>query len=274
MGTRSIIVIVGPTSSGKSDLAIQLAKRLNGEVISADSRQVYKGMDLGTGKVIDSDIPHHLLDVASPKRRFTVQQFQKKARQAIKDIQKRNKLPIVCGGTNFYVKALIDGIVFPETKPNLKQRKELEKLSTEELYEKLKKLDARRAKDIDRNNPPRLIRAIEIALDQGSVPPTKLSPVPAFWIGVDKTNLEQRIKQRLEERLNEGMIEEVKELRKTISFQKLEDFGLEYRYISYYLQNKLSYEEMKKQLLQAIIQFAKRQRRELRQNKRIVWIVD
>ncbi len=272
MGIRSIIAVVGPTASGKSDLAIQLAKKLNGEIISADSRQVYKGMDIGTGKVINSDIPHYLLDVASPKRKFTVQQFQKKAKEAIEKIKKKNKTVIVCGGTNFYVRALLDGLVLPEVKPDEKLRKELEKLSVQDLYEKLKKADPRRANNIDRNNPRRLIRALEIVIKQGSVPQLNKKPLPAIYIGIDRNNLEQRIEQRLDERLSQGMVEEVKELRKQISWKRLEEFGLEYRYIALYLQKKISYDQMRSQLLQAIIQFSKRQRRELKADPRINWI--
>ncbi|MBU4078319.1 tRNA (adenosine(37)-N6)-dimethylallyltransferase MiaA, partial [Patescibacteria group bacterium] len=162
-----IIVVVGPTASGKSDLAVEIAKKYNGEVVSADSRQVYKGMDIGTGKITQKEmqgIKHYLLDVASPKTRFTVAQYQKKANQAIGEIIKKEKLPILCGGTGFYIQSIVDNIAIPKVKPDLKLRKNLEKQSAEELFEQLKKLDSERAKNIDKYNKRRLIRAIEIVL--------------------------------------------------------------------------------------------------------------
>ena len=168
---KKLVVIVGPNASGKSDLAVKLAKKFNGEVVSADSRQVYKGMDIGTGKITKEEmqgIPHYLLDVASPKRRFSVAQYQKKAIEAIKKIQKKGKLPILCGGTGFYVQAVVDGLVFPKVKPDWKLRKKLEQKSAKGLYEYLKKLDPERAKTIEKDNKRRLIRAIEIVLKTAS----------------------------------------------------------------------------------------------------------
>ena len=159
MLASSIIVVVGPTSSGKSALAVRLAKKFNGEIISADSRQVYKGLDIGSGKITKRemrDIPHHLLDVASPRRKFTVAQYQKFARLAMQDIISRGKVPIICGGTGFYIDALLGRVTIPSVSPNTKLRVKLEKLSTEKLGEKLKILDPKRFTDIDQNNRPRL----------------------------------------------------------------------------------------------------------------------
>src|SRR3989344_5030398 len=161
-----IIVILGPTASGKSNLAVELAKKFNGEIISADSRQLYKGMDIGTGKITKKEmcgIPHHLLDVVSPKTKFDVARYQKLAHKKIADILKRGKLPIVCGGTGLYIKAIVENPRYPDIPPDWKLRKKLEKLSAEKLFSMLKKLDRARAKTIDNENPHRLISAIEIA---------------------------------------------------------------------------------------------------------------
>ena len=277
---NKLIVIVGPNASGKSDLAVKLAKKFNGEVVSADSRQVYKGMDIGTGKIIKEEmqgIPHHLLDIASPKRRFSVAQFQKKAIETIKKIQKKGKLPILCGGTGFYIQSVVDGIVIPEVKPDWALRKKLEKKTCEQLYQQLKKLDPRRAKTIDRKNKRRLIRAIEIVLKtKKRVPPLKNRVMfDTLIIGIkrDKEELKKRIRKRLLRRLKEGMIEEVKSLHKSgVSWKRLEELGLEYRYIAFYLQGKLDYKEMVSQLQKAIENYAKRQMTWFKRDKRILWI--
>ncbi|HDO23680.1 MAG TPA: tRNA (adenosine(37)-N6)-dimethylallyltransferase MiaA, partial [bacterium] len=174
---NKVIVILGPTASGKSEMAVKLAKKFNGEIISADSRQVYRGMDIGTGKITQKEmrgIPHHLLDVASPKKVFTVIDFKKRAEKAIKDIIKRGKISIICGGTGFYIQAITGGISIPEVKPNWKLRKQLEKKNAEQLFKMLKKLDPKRSKTIDAKNPRRLIRAIELAQSLGHFPRTTL----------------------------------------------------------------------------------------------------
>ncbi|MDQ5971125.1 MAG: tRNA dimethylallyltransferase, partial [Patescibacteria group bacterium] len=168
-----IIVILGQTSTGKSDFAVQMAKEIGGEIISADSRQVYKGLDLGTGKITKKEmrgIPHHLLDVANPKKTFTVSDYKKITEKKISEISKNSKVPILCGGTGFYIDAIVSGQIFPEVPPNKLLRKELENKSKEELFKILKKLDKNRAETIDKDNPVRLIRAIEIAEALGSVP--------------------------------------------------------------------------------------------------------
>ncbi len=277
---NKLLAIVGPNASGKSDLAVKLAKKFNGEVVSADSRQVYKGMDIGTGKITKEEmqgVPHHLLDVASPKRRFSVAQFQKKAIETIKKIQKRGKLPILCGGTGFYIQAVVDGIVIPEVKPDWALRKKLEKKSCDQLYQELQKLDPRRVKTIDRKNKRRLIRAVEIVLKtKKEVPPLKKRVMfNTLIIGIkrDKEELQKRIKKRLLRRLKQGMIEEVKNLHKSgVSWKRLEELGLEYRYIAFYLQKKLDYKEMVAQLQKAIENYAKRQMTWFKKDKRIFWV--
>lgn len=264
---QKIIVVLGPTASGKSELAVKIAKKFGGEVISADSRQVYKGMDIGTGKVTKKEmakIPHHLLDVASPKKQFTVAQYKKLSEKAIKKIHGHGKIPIICGGTGFYIQTIIDNIAIPEVKPDAKLRTELEKKSAKELFNQLKKLDPRRAKNIDKNNRRRLIRALEIIIKSGKkIPILKSEPkYEALIIGVKRNakELKELIKTRLLKRLKQGMIKEVINLKKFgLSWKRLEDFGLEYRYVAYYLQNKLSYNEMIEKLQKEIEHYAKRQ---------------
>lgn len=296
-----LIVILGPTASGKSELAVKLAKKFNCEVVSADSRQVYKRMDIGTGKITpdtnpapyrrrDSTgqakkkyifthkgIPHYCIDVASPKRKFTVIQYRKLALRAIKNIRKKGKIPILCGGTGFYLQAVIDGITIPEVKPDWKLRKSLEKKTIKELYKILKKLDPRRAKTIEKKNPRRLIRAIEIAKKIGAVPALKKEPppYPVLIIGIKKSQeeLKKLVNLRLNKRLKKGMITEVKKLKNSgLSWKRLEEFGLEYRWISRYLQNKVSYREMIQQLQKEIERYAKRQMTWFKRDKRIYWI--
>lgn len=275
-----ILAIIGPTSSGKSGLAVDLAKKFNGEIISVDSRQVYKGMDIGTGKITKKEmkgIPHHLLDVVSPKTRFTVAQYQKKANKTIKEILKRNKLPILCGGTGFYLQSVIDGITIPKVKPDWNLRKQLEKKSNQQLFNQLKKLDSERAKFIDKNNKRRLIRAIEISKSlKKPIPPIKKQgEYDCLIIGIkkEKNELKNLIHKRLIKRLKQGMIKEVKELKKSsISWKRLEEFGLEYRHISFYLQNKISYQEMVEQLEKEIVRYSKRQMTWFKKDKRINWI--
>lgn len=277
---QKLLVIVGPNASGKSDLAVKLAKEFNGEVVSADSRQIYKGMDIGTGKIKKEEmqgIPHYLLDVASPKRRFSVAQYQKKAIEAIRKIQKRGKLPILCGGTGFYIQAVIDGLIFPKVKPDWKLRKKLEKKSPKELYQYLKKLDPKRARTIEKDNKRRLVRAIEIILKtQRPVPKLKkrkLFDLLIIGIKHKKNELKKRIKKRLLKRLKEGMVEEVKTLKESgLSWKRLEEFGLEYRWIARYLQGKISYDQMVKKLQKEIEKYAKRQMTWFKKDKRIIWI--
>lgn len=275
-----IIVILGPTATGKSDLAVKLARRFNGEVISADSRQVYKGMDLGSGKITKKEmngIPHYLLDVASPKRNFNVLKYQKMAETAIVNISKREKLPILCGGTAFYLRAITDGIILPEIKPNSALRKILEKKSTLELFNQLKKIDPRRAKSIESKNPRRLIRAIEIVTESKS-PVSLLKKDTKFLslkIGVNKDReiLDKAIKKRIIDRLKIGMIEEVEKLRNLgLSWKRIESFGLEYRWIARYLQKKISQEEMIDSLYRDTVKFSKKQMTWFKKEKDINWV--
>ncbi|MFH0791898.1 MAG: tRNA (N6-isopentenyl adenosine(37)-C2)-methylthiotransferase MiaB [bacterium] len=277
---KKIIVIAGPTASGKSKMAVQLAKKFKGEIISADSRQVYQGMDIGSGKVTKNEmasIPHHLLDIVTPRQKFTVSDFQKLANKAIAEIWSRGKTPIICGGAWFYIKSLIEGMVIPEVRPDWNLRKSLEKLSTVKLFTMLSKRDPIRAKSIDRCNRRRLIRALEILNKNKTIPKIELNPIssPVLIIGIhkDQAVLDKLIKKRLLRRIDDGLIEEIKRLKKSgVSFKRLEGFGLEYRYGALYLQGKISYEETVNILAIKIHQFSKQQMTWLKNEKRIHWV--
>jgi len=282
-----LLVILGPHASGKSDLAIKIAQLFNGEIISADSRQIYQGMNIGTGKVLRDDnknleflssgIRHHLLDIVSPQEYFSVAQYQKLALDAISDILQRGKLPIICGGTGLYISATIEGWQLPKIKPQESLRRELENLTTQELFQKLKKLAPERAQTIDQNNKRRLVRALEIILSGQTIAPLKKQPLAydIFIIGVKRSNeeLKQRIKLRLEQRLAQGMIEEIKKLKDNgVNSRRLEDFGLEYRWVNRYLENKVDFETMKNNLYRDICQYAKRQMTWFKKIPNVHWV--
>lgn len=273
-----IVVICGPTAVGKSDFAVNYALKHNGEVISADSRQVYTGLDIGSGKITKKEmkgVTHHLLDVASPKRVFTVSDFQKLGDQAVTEIFAKKKLPIICGGTGFYIDALVSGIILPEVKPNKELRMKIQVLSIEKLFKMLQKLDPARAKTIDSQNKVRLIRAIEIAKALGKVPKVKkFEKYNVDWIGLtlpDKI-LKERIKTRLLKRIKGGMVKEVARLHdKGVSWKRLESLGLEYKYLALFLQDKISKAEMTEILEKEIWHYAKRQMTWFKKNKEVRW---
>jgi tRNA dimethylallyltransferase len=277
---NTIIVILGQTATGKSDLAVNIAKTLNGEVISADSRQVYTGLDLGSGKITQKEmhgIPHHMLDIANPKRKYNVTKYKKEVDKKIKDILKRNKIPIICGGTGFYIDAITKNIILPEVKPDLKLRKELSTKTELELFKILKKLDKTRAENIDDKNKVRLVRAIEIAKALGKVPAIKKNKTKYQFIKIGlhapSEFLQEKIKNRLQKRMKIGMVKEVENLKKEgLSFKRLKELGLEYRFIALYLQNKIEKKEMLGLLEKAILQYAKRQMTWFKRDKEIHWI--
>ncbi|HVU06774.1 MAG TPA: tRNA (adenosine(37)-N6)-dimethylallyltransferase MiaA [Candidatus Paceibacterota bacterium] len=275
-----IVAIVGPTATGKSDLAVAIARRFDGEVISADSRQVYRSLDIGAGKITRREmkgVPHHLLDVANPKGdRYTVEKFKRDGAAALADILSRGKLPIICGGTGFYIDALIWDEQFPAVPPNKALRAKLAKKSAEALMRELKRLDPRRAKTMDPHNKVRIIRAIEIAHALGEVPKQKrIQRYETLFIGLetDKEMLRKRIHDRLMKRMRgEKMLREVESLRKKgVSWKRLHDFGLEYRYLALILQEKSSKEAALAALEQDIAHFAKRQMTWFRRNPDIRW---
>jgi len=265
-----IVVIVGPTAVGKSDYAVKYAIENNGEIISADSRQVYKGLDIGTGKITKEEmkgVPHHLLDVADPFQKFNVEKFKTLAQQAIEDIVSRGKLPIICGGTGFYIDALVNNISYPHVPHDNDLRKELENKSAIDLWNLLSSLDPEYANGLnnsEKNNSHRLVRSIEIAKALGKVPKVDKndSPYEVKWINLNLTTVElrERINNRLLKRIQNGMIEEVESLHKAgLSWQRMDELGLEYRYIAQYLQNLISKEEMITKLQFEIWHYARRQ---------------
>ncbi len=270
----SIIVVVGPTSSGKSDLAIALAKQINGEVISADSRQVYRGMDIGTGKITPAEmqgIRHHLLDIENPKVEYNISHFLRDCTAAISDIQSRGKRVIVCGGSTFWIEALLFGMELPRVAPDKAFREKWGNRSKDELMAYLKRLDPVRAKTVDANNRVRILRAIEIAKALGKVPPLRsnnkfqISNFKIIGLNPPVEELNAKIRTRFKARMKAGMLEEVKKLNQSgISYERLESFGLEYRALARHLQGKLTLDEVNETLPYDIIHYAKRQRSSLR----------
>ncbi len=319
-----IIVVVGPTASGKSMLAVKLARKFsthagsvfggNGaEIISADSRQVYRGMDLGTGKITKKEmrsVPHHGLDIANPKKIFTAENYKRYGERVLAKIIQKSHIPIIVGGTGFYIDVLLGRRETANVPPNPKLRKKLEKKSAKALFAMLKKLDPKRAKQIDRNNPRRLVRAIEIAQYTRAATVFSqrvLSPERArffrvaeksggrnpelrtlgearkarvhgsrslLWLGIKlpPEDLKKRIHERLLRRMP-GIIREIKRLHKNgVSWKRLIDFGLEYRWVSLYVEGKISKEVMLERLEFTSRHYAKRQMTWFRKNKEIHWV--
>lgn len=293
---QKVIFIAGATGSGKSDLAIFLAKKINGEIINADSRQIYKNLDTGSGKIsICADrrghqrgltqknilysekfnIPHHLLSIASPKMNFSLGRWLELSDRAIKEITRKGAVPIFCGGTNLYLKAFKEGWVLPNIKPDYKLRKKLEQLSVEKLFEMLKKIDPERAESIESKNKRRLIRAIEITNIIGKVPKLKKKPqydVLVIAIDIPFSKLQAKIKKRFYERFP-GIVKEIKKLRKLgLSFKRIMSFGLSYFWLGKYMKGEISIQDAKEKSCQSEINFAKRQIKELKKLLYVVWI--
>ena len=279
MSKPKVISIVGPTSSGKTSLSIAIAKRFNGEVISADSRQVYKGMDLGTGKITEAEMdgtPHHLIDIVDPMTIYTGVDFKRDATISIDAILKNDHLPVIAGGTFFYIELLRGTMQPAPVPPDPIFRASLDIYDNDELYEILKAKDAHRAVAIDKDNRRRLIRSLEIINKLGAVPEVIQTESDYEWlhIGIDipKDVLHQNIHTRLHERLRAGMIEEVESLHANgVTWERMAELGLEYRYIAKYLQGEMSKEDMQSELETKIKQFAKRQMTWLKRDKEIEW---
>ena len=282
---QKVLIIVGPTASGKSALGVALARRFKGEILSADSRQVYKGLDIGTGKITKREmkgVPHHLLDIASPKRTFTAGEFVRHGRRALDMIYHTNKLPVVVGGTGLYIDALMGRIVLPDVAPNLALRKRLAKKSAAHLFVMLKGLDPRRAKMLstqsERNNKVRLIRALEIAGTENrsrEICAENGSRYDALWIGVkpDDNELRAKINKRLAERLKDGMVKEARKLHKQgLSYKRMRELGLEYRSLARYLQGITSRYVLEKELQSDIWRYARKQIGYWKRNKEIRWL--
>jgi len=274
-----LLVILGPTAAGKTQLSVQLAHKLSGEIISADSRQVYRGMDIGTGKDLNEynfkgvSIPYHLIDIINPMEEYNVAQFQRDFQRVYSDIKERKKLPILCGGTGFYIKAVLMDFQLPKAEPDKQLRQELEAWKLENLIKELEAISPGASANTPVDTKRRVIRAIEVAKDRGqktevrsqkidqhrsSIPDTR-SPVV---LGVDypRTVIRELITTRLHFRLENGMIEEVKYLLQNgVTHERMEILGLEYRFISRYLNGVYTKDEMAVLLNTAIHQFAKKQ---------------
>ena len=282
---NTLIVIVGPTASGKSDIAVRLANMFKGEIISADSRQCYRNLTIGTAKVngkwknnlfLYKNIPHFCMDTVSPKRVYTAAQFKKDAENAITVISGRHHVPIVVGGTGFWVNALVHDIDLPHVPPNFSLRKKLKKKSAYQLLTLLKKLDPRRAAHIEQKNPRRLIRAIEIANAIGHVPPmTARHPYHALWIGISRSDAQLRhaIATRAGRMITRGLIKETKKLLTLgVSKKRIHEFGFEYIAALDVIERKTNSHELEKTLTHATWLYAKRQIRWFRRNKDIQWV--
>lgn len=274
---EKLIVIEGTNASGKSGLGVCLAEKYGGEIVSADSRQVFRGLDLGSGKITPEemrDVPHHLIDVAEPNEFFSMHDFQRLAYRAINSICARGKTPFLVGGTGLYVESVTEGYVMNDLKPDLEYRAYLETFETPELYQML--IQLRPGIEIDPKNRNRVMRRLEKIHDgdEESVPNQPRYDCLKLGVSWKPEVLRARIDERLEHRLSDGMIEEVQRLMDegaTVEF--LKKLGLEYRYITQYLIGEISdRQEMIDALATAIKQFAKRQRIWFRRDPAIHWL--
>ncbi len=280
MALPKLIVILGTTACGKSGLGVELARHVGGEIVSADSRQVYRGLDLGTGKVTEEEmggVPHHLLDVVDPNESYSVAQFQRDAYAAIDDILARGKVPLLVGGTGLYVRAVAEGYTFRDSQPDPALRAELEGKSAEELYAIFREKTGRTLTGGEENNRHRLVRTLEKVLageDLTEAPRDPHYQVLQLGMTYPREELCRRIDERLIRRLDDGMVEEVEHLREagaTDAF--LEGLGLEYRYILWYLTGKLpDREALIDELGRAIKRFAKRQMVWFKKDRDVLWL--
>ena len=283
----NLIAILGPTASGKTNLAVRLANDLNSEIISADSRQVYRGMNIGTGKdlseynINDSTIPYHLIDIVDPSYEFSLFEYQKRFFDVFKEITQRNIIPIMAGGTGLYIDSVLSRYEMVEAPENKELRQSLHNLSSSALSKRLQYLNPKQHNSTDLLDRDRIIRAIEIAeySKNNKDNHSDLPEVNPLVIGIkwERAILRERITCRLSDRLKSGMVEEVENLHTSgISWDKIDFFGLEYRYLGQYLQGKINYNDMFQKLNSAIHKFAKRQetwfRRMERKGTKINWI--
>jgi tRNA dimethylallyltransferase len=260
---HNLLVILGATASGKTRLGVELAKRLGGEIISADSRQVYRGMDLGTGKDLHEyqGVPHHLIDIASPGHEFNLFEFQRLFLAAFSELSGRGRLPVLVGGSGMYLDCVLRGYRLTPVPENPQLRLELEALTMEEMETRLNLANPSLHNRSDLTERARLVRAIEIAEFQGE----EVEPWPemsALTLGIrwERAALRERITARLKQRLADGMIEEVERLHAGgVSWDQLEFYGLEYRYLARYLKGELPRNDMFQKLNSAIHDFAKKQ---------------
>lgn len=282
-----VIVIVGPTASGKTALSIELAKKLNGEIISADSMQIYKKMTIGTAKPTEEEmqgIQHHMIDIIEPNEDFNVAKYKKMAEDKIEDILSRGKQPIIAGGTGLYVDTLVNGIEFFDIENDFDYRKTLEeetaKNGVDWLFDKLKEVDPEAANNIEKNNVRRVIRALEIykvtgktktQLDKESIKGSKYDYI-IFGMLWDREELYERINLRVDIMLENGLVDEVKQLLEKDGFSKTALQGLGYKEVVEYLESNISYEEMVEKIKMETRRYAKRQMTWFNRNKNIIWL--
>jgi tRNA dimethylallyltransferase len=279
----ALVVILGPTASGKSALGIALAQHFNGEIVSADSRQVYRGMDIGTAKVTPAEqalVPHHLLDIADPQNMYTVAQFQHDAIGAINDILARGRQPFLVGGSAHYIQAVVDNLDIPHVPPQPELRMELETRPLTELLAQLEELDPQSATTIDRNNPRRIQRALEVCLVTGKPFSEQRGMNNALYnpllLGIQwpRDVLYRRIDTRIDERMKQGLVQEVETLLANgLGHERLEAMGLEYRFVSRWLRGEFTNEaDMIQRLKYATHGFVRRQLTWFRKDQRILWV--
>lgn len=282
---RKLLIISGPTATGKTSLGFRLAKKFDGEIISADSRQIYRGMDVVTGKELDKEIKTWIVDVVEPDQEFSVADYYEQVWIVIDNIWRQEKLPIVVGGTGFYIKAVLDGIGTMGVAPDWELRRQLEQLTVEELQQRLQEVDSKRWKTMnesDRRNPRRLIRAIEVSIHPGGVhsatPGVVLRPrltpgVNVLWIGLRAPFdvLYQRIDQRVDERIKMGAVEEARRLAETYSWDIPSMTGQGYQELRGFIEGNVSLEETIKRWKFAEHEYARRQMTWFKKDKRIVW---
>ena len=276
---NKLLVILGPTASGKSNLAIQLAEIFDGEIISADSRQIFKEMNIGTAKILNSKTPHHLIDFINPTESFSVAQYKKLAYQAIKNIQKKGKLPILCGGTGLYISSVIENWQFPKIPAQNKLREELEKKSIQKLLEIYIKIDPQGAEMIDSKNKRRLIRAIEVSsLSNKSFWQQRKKTKPFFntlliGLKLPKEELKQRVSKRTKKMIQIGLETEVKNLVNKYGWiPSLQSIG--YQEWKEYFNDKINKKEVQNLIELHTLQYIKRQMTWFKKMKEIKWIED
>ena len=278
-----LIVVLGPTASGKSALGIALAQKFHGEIVSADSRQVYLELDIGTAKVTPAEralVPHHLLDIVDLREIYSVSQFQRDAISAIDAILARKHQPFLVGGSPHYIQAVVDHLDIPHVPPHPELRTQLEKRPLADVLAELEVRDPQSVAVIDHNNPRRIIRALEVCLitgkpfsqQRGAAAPLYRSLL--LGIHWQRSVLYQRIDARVDERMQQGMVQEVRDLlAQGVSAERLDTLGLEYRFITRFLQGKFaSQDEMVERLKYAIHDFTRRQLSWFRKDRRIVWV--
>lgn len=282
-----VIVIVGPTASGKSDCAIELAKRIDGEIVSADSMQIYREMNIGTAKVTNeemSGIKHYMINIVNPDEDFNVAMYKKIAEETLEEIVSKGKMPIVVGGTGLYINTLVNGIEFSEIDKDEEYRKELEKKVSVEgingIYEELKSVDPEAANIIDKNNVRRVIRALEIykvtgktktELDKESIKETKFDFL-MYGIKTDREELYNRINKRIDYMMEQGLVSEVEELNKKYKMSKTALQGLGYKEVIEYINGNCNYDEMIEKLKMETRRYAKRQITWFKRDERITWV--